>query len=118
MIRKIAFTLYPVRDMARARRFYEEQLGLTCSARYVEGGWVEYDLAGGCFALTNIVPHLRPSATAAGIAFEVDDVDGLVARLKAEGVKVLAEPFSSPVCRMAVLEDPEGNSVTLHHVTD
>lgn len=29
MIRSIAFTLYPVADMARSRKFYEEALGLS-----------------------------------------------------------------------------------------
>lgn len=33
MIKHIAFTLYPVTDMARARRFYEETLGLRLTRR-------------------------------------------------------------------------------------
>jgi predicted enzyme related to lactoylglutathione lyase len=116
-IHKIAFTMYPVRDMARARRFYEQDLGLTMTNDY-HGAWVEYDLAGGCFAITTMVPHLSPSASAGGsIAFEVDDVDATVAALKAKGNAVKVEPFSSPVCRMAVVLDPEGNAVTLHRVT-
>ena len=28
MLKKVAFTMYPIRDVARARRFYEETLGL------------------------------------------------------------------------------------------
>ena len=28
MLKKVAFTMYPVRNVARARRFYEETLGL------------------------------------------------------------------------------------------
>lgn len=117
-IQKIAFTMYPVRDMERARRFYEQDLGLTATTRWAEGAWVEYDLAGGCFAITTLVPHLSPSASAGGsIAFEVDDVDATVQALRARGHAVKVEPFSTPVCRMAVVLDPEGNALTLHRVT-
>lgn len=114
-ITRIAFTLYPARDLARARRFYEQDLGLTKTGQFVEGRWIEYDLAGGCFALTDLVDDLQPSATAGGsIAFEVDDVDALVTALRAKGVTVKVEPFSTPVCRMAIVLDPEGNGLTLH----
>ena len=55
MIKHIAFTMYPVTDMVRARRFYEDTLGLRltrCEASEFE--WVEYDLDGGTFALTDL----------------------------------------------------------------
>lgn len=28
MLKKVAFTIYPIRDVARARRFYEQARGL------------------------------------------------------------------------------------------
>lgn len=118
MIKRIAFTMYPVRDMARARAFYEGQLGLTLSHDF-RGEWVEYDLAGGCFALTTMASDVRPASDAGGsIAFEVDDVDATVAQLQRAGAPVKLAPFSTPVCRMAVVGDPEGNAVTLHQITD
>lgn len=43
MIKSIAFTLYPARDLARARDFYERLLGLRLS-RDFGGTWIEYDL--------------------------------------------------------------------------
>ena len=118
MIKKIAFTLYVVKDMARARKFYEQDLGLRCTEQFGED-WIECDLPGGCFAITGMVPGVSPSAEAGGsIAFEVDDVDGMVAALKAKGHRVKMEPMSSPVCRFAVVLDTEGNAVTLHKVND
>ncbi len=61
---------------------------------------------------------MRASADAGGsIGFEVDDVDALVTDLRARGVTVKVEPFSTPICRMAVVLDSEGNAVTLHQVT-
>jgi predicted enzyme related to lactoylglutathione lyase len=119
MIKHIAFTMYPVSDMARARRFYEETLGLHLARREArEFEWVEYDLDGGTFALTNLMEGGAPSAEAGGsIAFEVQNVDETVEQLRAKGVRVKLEPLSTPVCRLAVILDSEGNALTLHQVT-
>ncbi|SPP64377.1 VOC family protein [Nitrospira lenta] len=119
MIKRIAFTVYPVTDMPRARRFYEEILGLRMARREShEFEWVEYDLDGGTFALTNLKEGGAPSADAGGsIAFEVQNVDDTIEQLRAKGVRVKLEPLSTPVCRLAVILDSEGNALTLHQVT-
>lgn len=115
MIKRIAFTMYPVTDMARARKFYEEDLGLVKTADY-GSKWVEYD-PGGCFAITTMTPHIKPASDAGGsIAFEVDNLDELLAKLKAKGVTVKVDTMDTPVCNMAVVIDPEGNAVTLHQL--
>ncbi len=118
MIKKVAFTMYPVTNMDRARKFYEQTLQLAQGSTYAEGGWVEYDLpGGGCFAITTLAEGVIPSANAGGsIAFEVEDLDKLVARLKSEGVKFKFDIFASPVCRTAVILDSEGNSLALHQL--
>lgn len=114
-VKHIAFTMHSVTDMARARRFYERDLGLELGHDY-EGKWVEYYPGGtGCFAITNMVPQVKPSVDhGASISFEVDDIERTVKDLKAKGVKVLADVFATPVCRMAYVADPDGNSVGLH----
>ena len=119
MIKHIAFTMYLVTDMARARQFYEETLGLRLTRREAhEFEWVEYDLDGGTFALTNVKQGGTPSAEAGGsIAFEVQNVDQMVEQLRGKGVRIKLEPFSTPVCRLAVILDSEGNAVTLHQLT-
>jgi predicted enzyme related to lactoylglutathione lyase len=114
MIKKIAFTMYPVTDMVRARKFYEEDLGLVKTADY-GGTWVEYD-PGGCFAITTMAP-IKPSSDSGGsVAFEVDDVVALTAKLKAKGVTIKVEMMDTPVCKMSVVLDTEGNAVTLHQL--
>ena len=115
MFNKVAFTMYPVTDMPRARAFYEETLGLGPSRSGAASPWVEFDLpGGGCLAITNVTPQ-QPSANAGGtIAFEVDDLPALIADLKGKGVAFPAEDIESPVCRMAVCLDPDGNSIILH----
>jgi predicted enzyme related to lactoylglutathione lyase len=116
MITGLAFSVYPVIDMKRARKFYESQLGLNVSTDY-QGEWIEYHLNDiQCFAITTLMKDaVKPSDNAGGsVGFEVDDVDGLVAKLKTQGVRIKLEPFSTPGCRMAVVLDPEGNALTLH----
>lgn len=119
MFQKVAFTMYPVKDVARARKFYEETLGLKPGSNGNQGDnwWVEYDLpGGGCFAITNFISD-APSAAAGGtIAFEVEDLDALMADLKGKGVAFASDMIHSPVCRMAICLDTEGNSLMLHQL--
>jgi predicted enzyme related to lactoylglutathione lyase len=117
MFDKVAFTMYPVKDMARAERFYRETLGLGPSTGSVEHGWVEFDLPnGGCFALTTHSGR-EPSAQGGGtIAFEVADLDALLDDLKAKCAALPATDIQSPVCRMAVCLDSEGNGILLHQL--
>lgn len=115
MLNKVAFTMYPVRDMPRARAFYEETLGLGPSRSGAASPWVEFELpGGGCLAITTVTPS-EPSASAGGtIAFEVDDLAATVADLKTKGVAFAAEGIESPVCHMAIVKDPDGNAIILH----
>lgn len=118
MLKKIAFTMYPVLDLNRARNFYEKTLGLAMSKISANGSWVEYDLpGGGCFAITTLAQGVKPSDNSGGsVAFEVEDLDSLVSKLKSEKVKFKLDIFQSPVCRMAVILDSEGNTIMLHQL--
>ncbi|MBI3552817.1 MAG: VOC family protein [Elusimicrobia bacterium] len=108
-VKHIAFTVYPVKDMARARKFYEDALGLKLGGDYAGGQWIEYYLDNGCFALTTMF-----EGSGSGISFEVDDVDKTFKELTAKGAESKMEPFATPVCRNAILHDPDGNVVGLH----
>lgn len=106
MFKKVAFTMYPVTDVARARQFYEETFGFTLGSHGNQGDqhWIEYDLpGGGCFALTNFIED-KPSDAAGGtIAFEVENLERLVADLKAKGVTFKGGIIPSPVCTNSIL---------------
>lgn len=118
MFKKVAFTMYPVENMERAREFYEKTMQFSLSKSSSEGAWIEYDMpGGGCFAITTLAQGVMPSSNAGGsIAFEVEDLEKLVTRLKAEGVKFKMDPFATPVCKMAVIIDSEGNTLMLHQL--
>lgn len=113
MIEQVAFCMYPVQDLQRARQFYEEVLGL--SPGLMTDVWVEYALPGiGSLALF-ATKGIRPSHRAGGsVALQVQDLDQCSAALKEKGVKFLTEePIQSEVNRMQPIMDSEGNGLML-----
>ena len=117
-ITDIAFTLTPVTDMKKARAFYEGVLGLV-PARFIgpdDESYVEYDVGPGktTLALATGLPGWKPATNSTAIVFEVADLDAAVAHLKAGNITFLCETLEFPVCRMAIVTDPDGNTVTLH----
>lgn len=117
MYKKVAFTMYPVADATRARAFYEETLGLTRGSAAPNGVWTEYDLpGGGCLGLFQTTDIKSSAETGGSIAFEVEDLDAEIARLKAAGVTFKVDMIPSPVCRMSIIVDSEGNPIILHEL--
>ena len=113
MIQSIAFTVYPVKDVAKARKFYEEVLGLKMTHNWSDQ-WVEYDLGDTTFAITTMSHDHVAGANGATIAFEVADFDRAMALLKQRGAKFKGDVMDSPVCRAATVLDPDGNEVIIH----
>jgi predicted enzyme related to lactoylglutathione lyase len=112
-ITEIAFSGYPVTDLARARKFYEGILGLKPSLVNEEIKWVEYDLGGTTFGI-GTYPQWKPSSDGPLVAFEVDDFNGAMAKLKEAKVSITLEPMETPVCHIAIVHDPDKNSVMIH----
>ena len=115
-ISEIAFAVYPVTDMARARAFYEDVLGL--KATYVVGEtggmqWTEYDIGSGTLSI-GVAPGWNPTPDGCCVALEVEDFDAAIVQLKAAGVRFKMEPFPTPVCQMAFIFDPDGSVVCIH----
>ena len=115
-INEIAFTVYGVTDFSRARRFYEEVLGLKATQVYAKGsfGFAEYDVGPGTLAIGAGAPLFKPAAGGGVVALEVDDFDGAIRHLREHGVKILAEPHETPVCHLATVADPDGNLLMIH----
>jgi predicted enzyme related to lactoylglutathione lyase len=111
MITEITFTGSPVTDMKRAREFYEGVLGLKPAMESGGGMWIEYEIGNGTFAIGD---NWKPSKDGTAVAFEVDDFDAEIARLKSLGVKFSLEPMPTPVCHFAIICDPDGNNVFIH----
>ena len=116
-ITEIAFSCYPVTDMARSRKFYEDVLGLKATFHTGEPGgmqWTEYDIANGTLSIGSGAPGWKPTAEGCSVGLEVEDFDVAITHLRASGVRFHMEPFPTPVCRMAFIYDPDGNAICIH----
>jgi catechol 2,3-dioxygenase-like lactoylglutathione lyase family enzyme len=114
-------TMLPVKDLDRARRFYEEGLGLEPSGMRPDGKFT-YDCAGTTLALFPKEGGTKADHTA--ISFRVPDISAAIADLKRRGVKF--EDYDFPglktvghVCvlgseKAAWFLDTEGNILCLH----
>ena len=113
-IKAIGFVAVPVTDINRARSFYEEVLGLKASDEMMQGRWIEYDVGDDTLAIANVSDTWTPSDQGTGAAFEVEDFDDAIKRLKDRQVPFAGEPFETPCCHMAVIQDPDGNKLMIH----
>lgn len=116
MIKEIAYTIYAVSDIAKARAFYEGVLGLTPS-KPIDAAetpmWVEYKIGEGYFAI-GCSPEWKPSKEGAAVAFEAENFDEAIESLKANNVPFVLEKQDYPSCHMAVVADPDENRVIIH----
>ena len=100
--------------MSRARKFYEDVLGLKVSEEMMSGRWIEYAVGKETLAIANVSDAWTPSDQGTGAALEVEDFDDAIKRLKDRQVRFAADPFETPCCHMAVVQDPDGNKLIIH----
>ena len=113
--------MLPVKDMARARRFYEQQLGLTPQGLRPDGKF-KYRVGGTTLALFPKPEGTKAEHTA--VSLRVESIESAVSALKALGVRFADYdlPGLTTVEHVCVLgsekaawfEDPEGNILCLH----
>jgi predicted enzyme related to lactoylglutathione lyase len=113
--KEIAFIAYPVTDVARARKFYEDVLGLNPNAAVGSETphWIEYDIGPGTLGIGSS-PQWLPSQDGASAALEVEDFEDAVATLRQHNVPIIIGPMDLPSCQMVTVRDPDGNKLTLH----
>jgi predicted enzyme related to lactoylglutathione lyase len=113
----VAFFGYAVTDFKKAKRFYGDILGLKETVCLGDGeniGWMEYDLAGQTLALALAFEHWRPAPGGGQVCLEVRDLDSAVSYLKRHEVHIVQDVQDFPHCRLALISDPDGNTLTLH----
>ncbi|PYL08029.1 MAG: glyoxalase [Verrucomicrobia bacterium] len=113
-IKKLPFVGIPVTQMKRARDFYEHVLGLDISEEMMSGKWIEYAVGENTLAIANVGEQWTPSDQGTAAALEVEDFDQAIKHLKDRQVRFAAEPFETPCCHMAVVQDPDGNKLIIH----
>ena len=80
-----AYSGFAVDDLAAARQFYGETLGIEASVLDESNGLLSLHLAGDRDTLVYVKPDFEP-ATYTILNFEVDDIDQAVDELTAKGV--------------------------------
>jgi catechol 2,3-dioxygenase-like lactoylglutathione lyase family enzyme len=121
MLQKYPLYAYiPVQDLARARRFYEDKLGLVRKEEKLGG--VLYEFAGGSACFMYVTPNAG-SSRASQAYWQVDDVEREVAELRRRGVQF--EEYDTPQmktvngvlsmggAKAAWFKDSEGNTMAL-----
>jgi len=107
----VDFVSVPTRDLARARRFYGEVLGLPRSRTNPD----EFEAANVTLTLWQPEAQDVPfSPNTAGIALRVADVNVARGQLVANGVEFLGDTVDTGVCLMGFFYDPDGNVLILH----
>lgn len=106
---------FRAQDPEALNRWYAEHLGVLNpdATSYEDPGWFQ-DRG------ETVVSAIDPDSEMPGspertwvINFRVDDLDGMVERLRAAGVAIDPHPDSYPNGRFAELQDPEGNRIQL-----
>lgn len=107
------FVGVPSRDADRARAFYVDTLGL----RPDSGADYEFWVGDTCFGIWEPERQGRPFEPQrnAHLALHVEDVAAARADLEAQGVEFMGDTIDTGVCHMALLRDPDGNDLMLHH---
>jgi len=119
VIKDIAFTAYPAKDVRALRDWYANTLGLQFGAPWEEGDKLQYDEAAvgtGTFSVMTADWMEVAPGSASAVVFEVDDIDEQKSWLEGKHIEV-SDVYDTPVCRVASFRDPEGNKVTIHQST-
>jgi catechol 2,3-dioxygenase-like lactoylglutathione lyase family enzyme len=116
LVSGVDFVLLPTRDLETASRFYEDVLGLPCSARYERVPGAEFETGSLTLQVMEVEKlGLEFHVARNPVALHVDDVAVARSELEAAGVAFPADTIDSGVCHMAFFNDPDGNALMLHH---
>jgi catechol 2,3-dioxygenase-like lactoylglutathione lyase family enzyme len=112
-VERVDFVSFLTQDIARAKSFYVDVLGLAvetegASDMEFTAGQVTLDI----FDPSSIGREFAPSP--AGLALRVPDVAAARAELEGKGVEFDGEIVDTGVCHMAFFRDPDGNALMLH----
>jgi len=113
-VRGIDLSGYMCQDAERAIAFYRDLFGLEPSMIYPDNRGGEFELPdGSTFGLWAGGGKVMPFQPSNGILFAVDDLQTAIAAVTARGRPVIYQT-ETPNCFMAMINDTEGNILTLH----
>jgi catechol 2,3-dioxygenase-like lactoylglutathione lyase family enzyme len=122
-VRALDYIGITVSDLDRALTFYRDVLGLSVEFLEREWGYAELALPPTTIVLSVLSPdapaELRaPFGGAISVAVAVPDVAAALAEVRERGVPVLLDTVDGSWCEQALIADPDGNRILLHHRKD
>ncbi|HEX5894457.1 MAG TPA: VOC family protein [Solirubrobacterales bacterium] len=116
LINGVDFIAVPTRDYEAAKKFYGETLGLPFGKQWGDMPAGEFETGSLTIAVMQsdafgieFAPHTHP------IELHVDDFEAAKAELESRGVEFVTDTIDSGVCWQAIFNDPDGNSLAIHH---
>lgn len=120
LVNGVDFVCIATTDLAAAMDFYGNVLGLQRSSVWQRPGedpiGAEFEtgsLTLAWLASASLNLEFRPNNHP--IALHVDDVEAARSELESRGVSFKAPTLDSGVCHQAFFEDPDGNTLAIHH---
>jgi catechol 2,3-dioxygenase-like lactoylglutathione lyase family enzyme len=110
------FITVATKDFDAAAAFYGGVLGLPESKRWGKMPAAEFETGNLTIAVMQSDAFgLEFRANNHPIEFHVEDFEAAQAELKSRGVEFKGETIDSGVCYQAFFEDPDGNTLAIHH---
>jgi catechol 2,3-dioxygenase-like lactoylglutathione lyase family enzyme len=103
-------------DIDRSVKFYDEVLGLEKGKQWGKMPAHEFETGNLTIAVMQSDAfgiEFRPNSTP--VALHVDDFEAVKAELASRGIEFKGDTLDSGVCYQAFFEDPDGNTLAIHH---
>ncbi len=111
------FVTLPTQDFERAKAFYRDTLGLEEGPQWGDMPAQEFETGNLTIAVMDPTAFGMPFQNAGGssVVLQVEDFDAARAELESRGVKFVTDNIDSGVCHQAYFQDPDGNTLGIHH---
>jgi catechol 2,3-dioxygenase-like lactoylglutathione lyase family enzyme len=116
LVKGTDFICVSTKDFDAAVEFYGNVLGLPESKRWGDMPAAEFETGTLTLAVMQSDAFgIEPRSNNHPIALRVDDVPAAQAELESRGVTFKGDLLDSGVCHQAFFEDPDGNTLAIHH---
>jgi len=116
VITGVDFMTISTKDIDAAVEFYGDVLGLERSKQWGKMPAHEFETGNLTIAVMQSDAFgIEPGTNSHPIEFRVDDFEAAKAELESRGVTFKGEVIDSGVCKQGFFEDPDGNTLAIHH---
>src|SRR5689334_6073890 len=111
MLKRVSFTVVPVKDQSRALDFYTKKVGLRVFTDQSMGDmrWIELQVPGADTMVVLSAKRDHAPGDEPAVCFVADDVRATYDELRAKGVEFTQPPKKEHWGEHAIFKDSEGN---------